>query len=81
VAFIQYGETVKFPRNENIDIHVREAILNADAPPGGQVRAIDIREFIKNGELYGHGILLPLRAVSGLQVALEQVTRRKRHSR
>jgi hypothetical protein len=81
VAFIQYGEMFKFPRNENIDIHVREVTLNADAPPGEQVRAVDIREFIKNGELYGHGVMLPMRAVNGLQIALEQVTRQKRQKR
>jgi hypothetical protein len=73
VAFHQFGETVKFPRNEHVDIHVREVTLNAEAPSGA-VDCIEIREFIKEGEVYGHGIVLPASSVKDLQIALQRLT-------
>lgn len=72
MAFHQYGETVKFPRNEHVDIHVRAVTLNAEAPTE-QVECIEIREFIKEGEVYGHGLVLPMTAVKDLSLALQRV--------
>lgn len=57
--FHKYGKTVKFPRNPDVDIHVREVTLNADAPTEQQVEAIEIREWLKGGEVYGHGLVIP----------------------
>jgi hypothetical protein len=73
VAFHQFGKTVKFPRNDDVDIHVREVTLNAEAP-SGKVECVEIREFIKEGEVFGHGIVLPLHAIKDLQVALQRLT-------
>jgi hypothetical protein len=67
---------VKFPRNEHVDIHVREVTLNAEAPSEA-VECIEIREFIKEGEVYGHGLVLPLTSVKDLEVALKQVQKPK----
>jgi hypothetical protein len=72
VAFHQFGDTVKFPRNEHVDIHVREVTLNPEVPTK-QVDCIEIREFIKEGEVYGHGIVLPLSSVRDLEVALKRL--------
>jgi hypothetical protein len=73
VPFHRTGQVEKFPRDENVDIHVREVTLNASAPESAQVEAVDIREFIKNGEVYGHGLAIPRREVRDLIVALEKV--------
>lgn len=73
MAFHQYKQTVKFPRNEHVDIHVRTVTLNSDAP-SAQVECVEVREFIKEGEVYGHGIVIPLLSVKDLVVALQQVT-------
>lgn len=74
MAFHKVGETVKFPRDEYVDIHVRNVTLNADAPASEQFRAVEIREFLREGEVYGHGLVLPLNAVRDLKVALERLT-------
>lgn len=73
MAFHKFGETVKFPRNEHVDIHVRQVVLNADAPVDAQFQAVEIREFLKSGEVYGHGIVLPFTSIKDLKVALDQV--------
>lgn len=75
MAFHKYGQTVKFPRNEHVDIHVRQVSLNVEAPEGEQVQAVEIREFIKNGEVYGHGIILPANSIKDLVVALDRVSK------
>lgn len=69
----KYGKTVKFPRNEHVDIHVREVFLNPDAPEAKQVQAIEIREWIKSGELYGHGLVIDRKNASDLRVALDRI--------
>ena len=66
MAFHQYGKTVKFPRNEHVEIHVRTVTL-------GHHEYVEIREFIKNGEIYGHGVVLPVNQIKDLKVALERV--------
>lgn len=71
MASHEFGQTVKFPRNEHIDIHVREVILDAEDT---RFPAVEIREFIKAGEVYGHGIVLPRHSVKDLLVALDQVS-------
>lgn len=73
MVFKTDGKPVKFPRNEHVEIHVTAITLNADAEPVQQVQAVEIREFIKNGEIYGHGIVLPLTAVTDLKIALERL--------
>lgn len=77
MPFHQYGQTVKFPRNEHVEIHVREVTLNADAPESARKSYVEIREFIRNGEVYGHGIVLPVNLVSDLKVALDRVIPKK----
>ncbi len=74
MAFKTDGKPVKFPRNEHVDIHVTPCTLNSDAAEEKQVQVVEIREFIKNGEVYGHGLVLPLTAIADLQVALTRVT-------
>lgn len=73
MSFHQYGQTVKFPRNEHVDIHVRAVTLNTDVP-SAQVECVEVREFIKEGEIYGHGLVLPRNAVKDLLLALQRVT-------
>lgn len=73
MAFAMYGKSVSFPRNDHVDIHVRTVTLNADSPSNA-VEMIDIREFIKSGEIYGHGLVIPRNEVKDLKVALDRVT-------
>ena len=73
MAFHKYGATVKFPRNEHVEIHVRPLTLNADAPAQNHVEAVEIREYIVSGETYGHGLVLPRASVRDLLVALNKV--------
>lgn len=73
MAFHRYGKTVKFPRNEDVEIHVRQVTLNADGPEKKQANCVEIREFLKEGEVYGHGIVIPAREVRDLLVALDKV--------
>lgn len=73
MAFHRYGKIVKFPRNDDVDIHVRVVTLNADDQSDKQVEVVEIREFIKTGEVYGHGIVIPCREVADLQIALTRV--------
>jgi hypothetical protein len=73
VTFTQYGETVKIPRDEHVDVHVRRVTLNANAPSERQVEMVEIREFIKSGEIYGHGVVIPVREIADLKIALDQV--------
>ena len=74
MAFHRYGKIVKFPRNEDVDIHVREVTLNADGPEEKQVQSVEIREYIKSGEVYGHGLVLPAHCVRDLRVALDRIS-------
>lgn len=73
MPFHVYGKTQKFPRNEFVDIHVREVTLNADAPPEQQSRCIEIREFLREGEVYAHGLVLPETAVVDLCAAFNRL--------
>lgn len=73
MPFHRYGETVKIPRDENVEIHVRAVTLLADLPEERHVNLVEIREFIKSGEIYGHGIVIPEREIADLKVALDQV--------
>lgn len=75
MAFTEVIRTEKFPRNEHVDIHVRTLVLNADAPEADRVSAVEIREYIKEGEVYGHGLVLPAREVKDLIQALGRVSR------
>lgn len=72
MAFHKYGGSIKFPRNEHVDIHIRAVTLNADVP-SAQVDCIEIREFLKEGEVYGHGLVLPRTSIKDLLVALQRV--------
>lgn len=74
MAFHRFGKTVKFPRNEDVDIHVREVTLNANAEPEKQVDTVEIREFIKDGEVYGHGLVIPAYAIPDLIRALQSLS-------
>lgn len=73
MSFHQYGQTISVPRNEHVDIHVRRVTLNANAPVERHVEMVEVREFLKAGEVYGHGIVIPLREVSDLKIALDRV--------
>lgn len=77
MPFHQYGQTVKFPRNEHVEVHVRVVTLNADAPESERRDYVEIREFIRNGEVYGHGIVLPVNQVADLKIALDRVVPRQ----
>jgi hypothetical protein len=72
VTFHRYGASAKFPRNEHVEIHVRKVDLNADAPSQA-VPCVEIREYIKSGEVYGHGIVLPAALIKDLKIALDRV--------
>lgn len=73
MAFHKYGKTVSFPRDEDVDIHVRQVTLNADDIEERQEHVLEIREWIKSGEVYGHGIVLPRRTSRDLLNALERI--------
>jgi hypothetical protein len=73
VAFHRVVKTVKFPRNEHVEVHVRRVVLNNDAPEAERVDAIEIREFIKAGEVYGHGLVIPAQNDTDLIHAIEKV--------
>lgn len=70
MPFHKYGKTVKIPRNDHVDIHVREVVLNADAPEADQVEHIEIREYLKEGQVYGHGLLVPKDSAERIAIAL-----------
>lgn len=71
MPFHEYGKTVKFPRNEHVDIHVRPVILGVDSET--PVECVEVREFLKEGEVYGNGIVLPKTAINDLILALQRV--------
>lgn len=75
MAFEKVLRTDKFPRDENVEIHVREVVLNADAPQSRHLPVVEVREFLTEPGVYGHGIILPLTAVKDLTVALKRITR------
>ena len=72
MAFHEYGATLKFPRNEHVDIHVRAVTLEPESE--NPTECIEIREFLKEGEVYGHGLVLPRTTVKDLCLALQRVT-------
>lgn len=72
MSFHQYGETVVVPRNEHVDLHVRTVTLAAESPTL-QVECVEVREFLKEGEMYGNGIVFPLALAQDLKVALDRV--------
>lgn len=73
--FHLYGKTVKFPRGEHVEIHVRQVRLavGEDAPEPAREDYVEIREYIKEAEVYGHGIVLPANQIADLKVALDQL--------
>jgi hypothetical protein len=70
ISFAKTGKPEKFPRDEHVDIVVQPVTLNADAPEGSRVETIEIREFLKEPGVYGHGLVLPRLAARDLHVAL-----------
>lgn len=69
---MEYGERIrKFPRNEHVEIHVREVTLLPGTPD--EKNYVDVREFILNGSVYGNGILLPVGLIQLLTPALMDV--------
>ena len=75
MAFDKVQRTETFPRDEHVDIHVREVTLNADAPSSAQVSVVEIREYLKDGGVFGHGIVLPASTTNDLITAIRRVTR------
>lgn len=75
MTFANALRTEKFPRDEHVDIHVRQVALNSSAPPSARLPVVEIREFIKESGVYGHGIILPLNSVSDLVTALGRVSK------
>lgn len=71
MAFHEYGEHAKFPRDEHVEIHVRKVTLDAEGPK--PVDCVEIREFIKAGEVYGHGLVLPVAQSKDLVAALDRL--------
>lgn len=67
MPFHQYGKTTKFPRDEHVDIHVRLVDLDADAEV--PFPHVEIREYIRDTEAYGHGLVLPVTAFKDLVAA------------
>lgn len=78
MAFHRYGETEKFPRSEDVDIHVREVTLNPDSKKSAD--CVEIREYLKEGEVYGHGLVIPWRELGDLEIAIQRL-RAKREKR
>lgn len=76
MSFHEYGETVVVPRNEHVDLHVRTVTLAAETPTL-RVDCIEVREFLKETEIYGNGIVVPLSLVPDLRVALDRVAPKK----
>jgi hypothetical protein len=74
VTFSTYGETVKIPRNENVEVHVRKVILNPGIPDQA-IEVVEVREYLKSGEIYGNGLVVPVGMIKDLKVALDRVTR------
>jgi hypothetical protein len=71
VALHEYGKLVKFARNEDVDIHVRKVTLD---PEGTKpVECVEIREFLKGGEVYGHGLVIPVSQAKDLNAAFSQL--------
>lgn len=77
MAFHKFGKTEKFPVNDDVDIVVREVTLNADAPESAHVPCIEIREFLREPEIYGHGLVIPRASVACLKVALDRLPVKK----
>lgn len=75
MSFVKVLSEEKFPRSEDVDIHVRRVLLNADGVESRQADCIEIREWIKSGEVYGHGIVIPTREWKELKVAGDRVAR------
>lgn len=76
MSFHQYGETVVIPRNEHVDLHVREVTLAAETPTL-RVECVEVREYLKEGEVYGNGLVIPTSLVGELKVALDRVAPKK----
>lgn len=51
------GRVLKFPRNEHVDILIREIVFAPDTDD--EKPYVEIREYLKGPGIYGHGILLP----------------------
>lgn len=76
MSFHRYGETIKIPRSDHVEIHVRKVVLNPDLPEERQVKMVEIREYIVSGGIYGHGVIIPEREVADLRVALDRLVPR-----
>ena len=77
MAFHKYGRTYTVPRDRHVAIVVREVTLNADAPESQRVEAVEIREYLKEGEIWGHGITVPAAMSKPLRDAIASATRKK----
>lgn len=73
MAFHKYGQTVKVKRSADVELHVREVTLNADAPEADQIQHVEIREFLREGEVYGHGLIFPRDTSLGIVEALRKI--------
>ena len=70
MSFVAYGRSRQFPRSANVDIVVREIVLNPNVEEQRR-EYVEIREFLKNGEVFGHGVVIPRDHVSTLLEHLE----------
>lgn len=75
MSFQHVLRTEKFPRDEHVEIHVREVVLNADAPSSAHVPVVEIREYLKEPEIYGHGLVIPTTAAKDLVTALQRIAK------
>lgn len=69
----QKTNQISIPLNEHVDIHVMRLVINPDAGPSKRLDAVEIRQYIKESEVYGHGIVVPAREVKDLVVALNKI--------
>lgn len=74
--FVDRKQVYRFPRDEDVDIHVSLVTLSVgdDSSEGSKKPYVEIREWLKVPELYGHGIVVPARvAIKDLKVALSKI--------
>lgn len=70
---ITHGKSRKIPVNDNVDLLVRRVSITEVGPSPRTIEAIELREYLRNAEVEGHGIFVPLDEVSALMEALGSV--------
>lgn len=70
---VTHGKGRKIQVNDNVNLIVREVSITEAGPSPKTIEAVELREYLKNAEVEGHGVYIPKDQVENLIGSLRSV--------